>query len=194
MHIADGILPAVWCGAAHGASWGALYWLGRKVETEEVVRLGMLASAAFVVSLVHFPLGGTSVHLGLYGLIGILAGRRAFAVLFAALLFQAVLFQHGGLVTLGVNAWNMGLGALAAACIWRLGAGPEWVRAFLAGFVGLLLPAMLIAGEFALAGYGKGFAFVAMLSVGVAAAEGLLTVAAVRFLRAARPALLGVAR
>jgi len=104
MHIADGILPVAWCGAAHGVSWGALYWLGRKIETEEGVRLGVLASATFVVSLIHFPLGGTSVHLGLYGLAGILAGRRAFPVIFAALLFQTVLFQHGGLLSLGISA------------------------------------------------------------------------------------------
>ena len=120
MHIADGIVPNLWCGVAHGVSWTAVYWLGRKLESAEVVRLGMLASATFVISLIHFPLGGTSVHLGLYGLSGILAGRRAFPVIFAALLFQAVLFQHGGLLSLGLNALNMGTGALLAAALWKV--------------------------------------------------------------------------
>ncbi len=192
MHIADGIIPSTWCGAAHAAAWSAVYWLGRRIETEEVVRLGMLASASFAVSLVHFPLGGTSVHLGLYGLIGILAGRRAFPVIFAALLFQTVLFQHGGLVTLGLNALNMGLGALAAAALWRTGAGPESLRAFLCGFLGVLIPAVLIAAEFAAAGYGKGFFFMATLYLGAAAVEGVLTSIIVRFLHTARPAVLSV--
>jgi cobalt/nickel transport system permease protein len=190
MHIADGILPVAWCGAAHGVSWGALYWLGRKIETEEVVRLGMLASATFVVSLIHFPLGGTSVHLGLYGLAGILAGRRAFPVIFAALLFQTVLFQHGGLVALGMNAINLGAGALLAAAIWRTGVGPETLRAFACGFAGVMTPALLMAGEFSLSGYGKGFLYLAGLYVVVAAAEGVLTAGVVRFLRAARPGVL----
>jgi cobalt/nickel transport system permease protein len=190
MHIADGIIPNIWCGAAHGLSWTALYWLGRKIETEEVVRLGMLASASFVISLIHFPLGGTSVHLGLYGLIGILAGRRAFPVIFAALIFQTMLFQHGGLLSLGLNAANMGAGALLAGMVWRSGLGPERMRAFLCGFLGVLTPALLIAVEFSLTGYGKGFYFMAALYLGAAALEGALTMAAVAFLRGAKPALL----
>jgi cobalt/nickel transport system permease protein len=190
MHIADGIVPTAWCVAAHGVSWPALYWLGRRVETQEVVRLGMLASAAFAVSLVHFPLGGTSVHLGLYGLCGILAGRRAFAVIFAALIFQTMLFQHGGLLSLGLNAVNMGAGALLAAALWRSDVGPPALRAFACGFLGVLAPALLIAGEFWLAGYGKGFLFMSALYLGAAAIEGALTATVVAFLRGARPALL----
>ncbi len=193
MHIADGIIPNLWCGAAHGASWTAMYWLGRRVETEEVVRLGMLASACFVISLIHFPLGGTSVHLGLYGLAGILAGRRAFPVIFAALLFQTILFQHGGLVSLGLNALNMGTGALFAAALWRSDIGAEAVRAFLCGFAGVLIPALMIAVEFAFTGYGKGFYFMAALYTGAAVLEGILTMAIVGFLRRSRPAILGTA-
>ncbi|MBS1830847.1 MAG: cobalt transporter CbiM [Acidobacteria bacterium] len=190
MHIADGIIPNVWCGAAHGISWSALYWLGRRIETEEVVRLGMLASASFAISLIHFPLGATSVHLGLYGLAGILAGKRAFPVIFAALLFQTILFQHGGLVSLGLNATNMGTGALLAAAVWRTGLLPQRARAFLCGFLGVLTPALLIALEFSLTGYGKGFWFMAALYLGAATLEGLLTVAIVSFLQRTRPALL----
>lgn len=190
MHIADGIVPNLWCGVAHGVSWTAVYWLGRKLESQEVVRLGMLASATFAISLIHFPLGGTSVHLGLYGLNGILAGRRAFPVLFAALLFQAVLFQHGGLLSLGLNALNMGTGALLAAALWKTPVKPESLKAFVCGFLGILVPALLIASEFFLIGYGKGFLFIAVLYLGAAAIEGILTAAVVSFLHSARPALL----
>jgi cobalt/nickel transport system permease protein len=190
MHIADGVIPNAWCGAAHAISWTSVYWLGRRIEANEVVRLGMLASASFVVSLVHFPLGGTSVHLGLFGLIGILAGRRAFPVIFAALLFQTILFQHGGLIALGLNALNMGAGALIAGALWRTRLGPDTARAFLCGFVGVLAPALLIAVEFSLAGYGKGFFFMSALYLGAAAVEGVLTAMIVVFLRGARPALL----
>lgn len=192
MHIADGIIPNTWCVAAHAASWTAVYWLGKRLESEEVVRLGMLASATFAVSLVHFPLGGTSVHLGLYGLAGIVAGRRAFPVIFAALMFQTLLFQHGGLLTLGLNALNMGAGALLAAGLWRTRLGPDAARAFLCGFAGVLTPAALIAAEFYLAGYGKGFAYIATLYLAAAALEGVLTLGAVSFLKSVRPALLEV--
>ncbi len=188
MHIADGIMPNLWCGAAHGLAWASVYGFGRKVESFEIVRMGLLASATFAVSLVHFPLGGTSVHLGLYGLTGILLGVRAFPVIFAALLFQTLLFQHGGLLSLGMNALNMGAGALVAAAIWRSPwKGMELPKAFVCGFVGILVPALLLATEFSFVGYGKGFYFIATLYAIAGALEGALTVAAVSFLKRAKP-------
>jgi cobalt/nickel transport system permease protein len=190
MHIADGILPPVWCVAGHAVSLGAVAWLGRRVEPWEVARMGMLSAASFVVSMIHFPLLGTSVHLGLFGLTGILLGGRAFPVIFTTLLFQALLFQHGGLLSLGVNALNMGLGALAASLIWKAPALPDVVRGAGAGFVGTYLPALLMVGEFQAAGYGKGFAAIAAVYLAVAAIEGALTATAVTFVRQAKPALL----
>ncbi len=190
MHIADGIMPAGWCAAAHVAGWTGVYALGRGVEAGEIVRMGMLASATFVVSLIHFPLGGTSIHLGLFGLTGILLGRRAFPVLFATLLFQALLFQHGGFLSLGLNAVNMGAGCLCAAGIWMMSRLAEPLRAFFCGFLGVMLPALLMAAEFTLADYGRGFYFVAGLYLAVAAAEGVITTAIVSFFRRVKPAIL----
>lgn len=152
--------------------------------------MGLLASAAFVSSLVQLPVAGVSVHLGLFGLLGVLLGRRAFPVVFAALLFQALLFQHGGLLSLGINALNMGAGALAGWAVWKAEGISEGARGFGAGFCGALLPALLMAAEFSAAGYGRGFYFIAGLYAAVAAAEGLVTMAAVVFLRRTRPEIL----
>src|SRR5687767_3126704 len=190
MHIADGVLPASWCLAGHGLAWAAVWGLGRRSDPSEVVRMGFLASATFVVSLIHFPLAGTSIHLGLFGLSGILLGRRAFPVIFATLLFHSLLFQHGGLLSLGMNAVNMGAGGLLAAGLWSAARVPEPLRAFLSGFVGILLPAVLMAAEFSLADYGKGFYYIAGLYLAVAAIEGLVTAAIVAFLRRAKPGVL----
>lgn len=190
MHIADGILPASACIAAQAVAWAGVYISGRKLEPAEVSRMGLLASAAFVSSLVQMPVAGVSVHLGLFGLLGLLLGRRAFPVVFAALLFQTLLFQHGGLLSLGVNALNMGSGALIGWGVWRLGGVSESARAFGAGFLGAMLPAILMAAEFAAAGYGRGFYFVAGLYAAVAAVEGLVTMAAVVFFRRTRPEIL----
>ena len=152
--------------------------------------MGLLASATFAISLVHFPLGPASVHLGLYGLTGILLGWRAFPVVFAALLLQTLLFQHGGLLALGINALNMGGGALLAAWLWRILPGPAAARAFVCGFAGIAVPALALAAEFSLAGYGKGFYYIATLYLGAAALEGVLTALIAGFLEQARPALL----
>ena len=117
-------------------------------------------------------------------------GGRAFPVIYTTLLFQALLFQHGGLLALGMNAMNMGLGALAAMLLWRAPGLPEVVRGGLAGFAGTYLPALLLVAEFEAAGYGKGFAAIAAVYLAVAVIEGALTATAVTFVRQAKPALL----
>jgi cobalt/nickel transport system permease protein len=194
MHIADGILPATWCAIGHGVALAGIYITGRKVDPDEVVRMGLLSSAAFVVSLIHFPLGGTSVHLGLFGLMGILLGKRALPVLYATLLFQSLAFQHGGLLTLGLNTLNMAAGALIAAAIWSIPGVNESLKAFAGGFVGIMIPALLIAAQFEGAGYGKGIYFIGAVYLAAAAIEACLTVAVLSLLRRVKPAVLTGAR
>ena len=194
MHVADGILSTEISVGAYAVSMAAVYALGRRIEPEEVTRMGLLSAASFVVSLIHFPLAGTSVHLGLFGLIGILLGRRAFPVIFATLLFQTLLFQHGGLLSLGVNAVNMGAGALLAWGIWLLPGLPQGAKAFAAGFVGVMAPALLMAFEFSLSGYGRGFYYLMAIYLVVAAVEAALTMAAVAYFRRVKPGILALSQ
>ena len=114
MHISDGIIDTNICIAANVAALGLVWIGGRKTPQEDVPKMGMTAAALFVASLIHFPIAGTSLHLGLFGVAAIILGRRAFPAVFAALLFQSLIIQHGGLITLGVNAINMGAGAFFA--------------------------------------------------------------------------------
>jgi cobalt/nickel transport system permease protein len=190
MHIADGIMAAEICVAADAVSAGALYAFGRKTRPEEVPRMGFVATAIFAASLIHIPLAGTSVHLSLIGLAGILLGLRSFPVIFTALLFQSLIFQHGGLISIGLNTINMGAGALLAWGIWRWRAIPEGLRAFTAGFCGILLPALLMATEFELTGYGRGAFYILAVYAVVAALEGGLTLTIVSFFRTVKPELL----
>lgn len=152
----------------------------------------MLTAAAFLASVVHFPVAGMSMHFGLYGLLGVLLGKRSFGVVAAALILQTLLLQHGGIVSIGVNVMNMGLGAIAAWGVWSLSGLPLRVRSFAAGFIGAMLPAVLVALEFYLADYGKGFFAVTTLYAVVAIAEGTLTVALVESFRRLKPEALAV--
>jgi len=190
VHIADGIFPLPAAAAADALALGAVSLLARRIETAEIPKTGLMASALFLASLLHFPLAGTSVHLGLFGLAGILLGLRALPAVFVALLLQALLFQHGGLLALGMNTINMGGGALAAWFIWRTRGLPETFRAFGAGFAGILVPASLMSLEFLLVGYGKRILFLIAVYAAAAALEGALTVSAVAFLRKTEPSLL----
>ena len=183
MHIADGIISTEIAIAADVISIGALYAFGKKTETDDIPKMGMMAAALFVASLIHFPVAGTSVHLGLFGLAGILLGLRSFPVVFVALLFQSLIFQHGGILSTGLNALNMGAGAIAAYLLWRVAGIPEFVRAFTAGFLGIMVPALFMAVEFNMSGYGRGIFYLLYVYVIVAAVEGLLTLTIVKFFR-----------
>lgn len=183
MHIADGIIDVRVCIAAHAVSLGLIYLSSRKVEAEEIPKMGIVGAAMFVVSLIHIPLAGTSIHPGLFGIAGIILGKRAFPVIFTVLLFQSLIFQHGGIITLGVNALNMGAGAYAACLLWRQKYLPEFIRALLAGFVGVLIPALLMGIEFRLTGYGKGIFVIFSIYLLAAGLEAFISLIIVKFFR-----------
>lgn len=193
MHVADGVLPTNLCLAAAGLAGVGVYALSRGIRPEEAPRIGMLAAAAFLASVVHFPVAGVSMHFGLYGLLGVLLGKRSFAVVAAALVLQTLLLQHGGIVSIGVNVMNMGVGALAAWGVWSLSVLPVRVRSFAAGSVGVMLPAVMMASEFYMADYGKGFFAITALYAVVAIAEGALTMALVDCFKRLKPEALATA-
>ncbi len=190
MHISDGIIDINVCIAAGAVSIGLVYLSGRNTSVEEIPRMGMMGAALFVASLIHFPLAGTSMHLGLFGIAGIILGKRSFPPVFAALLFQSLIFQHGGLVTLGVNSINMGAGAFAAWLIWKSAFMNENIRALLAGFLGIIIPVLLMAVEFRLSGYGRGIVYLFSVYLLAAGIESIITLGAVRFIRKVKPGLL----
>lgn len=183
MHIADGIIDTRICLAAQAASLGLVYLTGRRAEADEIPKMGITGAALFVVSLIQIPFAGTSLHPGLFGLAGIILGKRAFPVIFTVLLFQSLIFQHGGLLTSGVNAVNMGAGAFLATLVWNQKLVPEAVRALLAGFLGVFIPAFLLSVEFKLTGYGKGIFAIMSVYVVSALIESVITLTVVKFFR-----------
>jgi cobalt/nickel transport system permease protein len=190
MHISDGIISTPVCIAAHAASAAVIYFSGKSVSSEEIPRMGMTGAALFVVSLIQFPIGGASIHLGLFGLAGIILGNKSFPVVFTVLLIQSLIFQYGGLLTLGVNAINMGCGAWLAWIIWKYIPVSFSVRAFLAGISGILIPALLMAVEFRFSGYGSGIFVLFMAYLITALIEGGITFAAVNFFHKVKPDIL----
>ncbi len=190
MHISDGIINTPVCLAAHAVAAVAIYVSGKSASSEEIPRMGMTGAALFVVSLLQFPIAGASIHLGLFGLAGIILGRRSFPVVFTVLLIQSLIFQYGGLLTLGINAINMGSGAFLAWLIWRYVPISVFGRAFIAGISGILVPAILMAIEFRLSGYGSGIYILLLIYLVTALIEGGITFVAVNFFRKVKPDIL----
>lgn len=201
MHIAEGVLsPAVLAGGAVLALAGTALGL-RKLEYDRLVAVGILSAAFFVASLIHVPVGLSSAHLVLNGLVGVLLGWAAFPSILVALLLQALLFQFGGITILGVNVFTMGFAAVISWYVFRaicyLCPGMKGVRvaAFMGGALGVALAAVLTA--LALAFTDEGFWLAARLlllaHLPVMLVEGLVTMFTVSFIMRVRPELLGMA-
>ncbi len=124
VHISDGVLsPEIWI-TGYVATAIILFFTLRRMNVEDVPRVSIVTSAFFVASLIHVPIGPTSTHLILNGLVGILLGYSSYPAIFIGLLLQALLFQHGGITTLGINTLDMGLPALISYQIFRLKSNP----------------------------------------------------------------------
>ena len=112
MHISEGILsgPVLISGVVLAAAGTAIGL--KKLDYERIPRAAILSAAFFVASLIHVPIGPSSVHLILNGIIGLILGWGAFPVILVALVLQAVFFQFGGITTLGVNTMIMAFPAI----------------------------------------------------------------------------------
>jgi len=197
LHIAEGILSApvlVAGGILTAGGVAAGLWTMRE---EQIPRVAVLSSAFFVASLIHVPVGPSSAHLVLNGLTGLILGWAAFPAVLVALFLQAILFQFGGLTTLGVNTVNMALPALACYYLFHRGVGSRhrslamW-SGFFAGAGTIALTCIMNA--LALRSAGREFTVIAQAVVAahvpVMIIEGLVTSFVVLFLRKVRPEVL----
>lgn len=119
MHISDGVLNAPVLIGGFAATVALAVATMRNMDLEEIPKISVITSVFFVSSLIHVPIGPTSVHLILNGLAGIVLGWRAFPAILIGLILQAILFGHGGVTVIGVNTLMMGGGGLIAYILWR---------------------------------------------------------------------------
>ena len=199
MHIVDGALSApVLAGGAALAVAGVAYGL-RRMDYDRLPQVGVLSAAFFVASYIHLPLGFSSVHLILNGLIGLALGWAAFPALLVALILQAVFFGFGGLLVLGVNTFNIALPAVLMFYLCRHGianASPR-ISALWGAFGGagaVALTTVMVAGSLALSGDAFWLAAQATLlaHIPVMLVEGFVTGAAVLLLRQVKPEFLNI--
>jgi len=204
MHLPDGIVPIEFALAGYGASAAMAALALSRIKAlpdpdAEIPRVAMLTTVFFAASLVAIPVPPTSVHLMLAGLMGVMLGWFAVPAILVGLFLQAVLFGHGGITTLGLNGVILGLPALMAFGIWRIGAR-RWpdIAGFVAGS-GAVMAALAIFSAIVLAGLPVTLdASAERVALGVfllahlplAVAEGVVVMALLRVLRRVEPRLL----
>jgi len=197
MHISEGALATpVLAGGAVLAAAGLAVGL-KRLRPEQTAPSAMVAAIFFLASLVHVPLGPTNAHLTLNGLVGLVLGWGAVPAIFVALSLQALLFQFGGLTTLGVNTVIMAAPAVICALAFRpclASPHPRLISlgAFLTGSCAMGLSGLLMAACLALSG--EAFLPLAALALlghlPLMLVEGVISLAAVNFLHKVKPEVL----
>lgn len=209
MHIMEGYLPAGW----------AIFWwlvalpfmvLGVRSLTritqanpELKLLLALAGAFTFVLSALKLPsVTGSCSHPTGTGLGAVLFGPLAMSVLGTlVLLFQALLLAHGGLTTLGANAFSMAIaGPFVAYWIYHLLiklTGKQKIAIFLATALANLLTYIVTSVQLALAFPAPVGGFIASLTkfagifaitqAPLAISEGLLTVLVWNWLQSYSP-------
>ena len=196
MHISEGVVswPILLSGAGLAAVGTAVGL--KKLDYDRIAQAGILSASFFVASLVHVPIGPSSVHLILNGLVGLLLGWAAVPAIVVALILQAVLFQYGGITTLGVNTVIMAGPAIVCYLLFAplMSKKPQivFLAAFAVGFFSVLLGGILVG--LALMFTEKNFFQVAALVVAahipIMIIEGFVTAFCVSFLKKVQPSLI----
>jgi len=147
MHISEGVLSAGVIATSTVVLAPLIINSIRKLHPDDVSKVALLSALFFVVSTIHLPLGVTSVHFMLLGIIGIMLGWHSFTALLIALLLQAMLIGFGGISSLSANTLNTGIGALTGFYLFKLLKDrlPTIVVSFLVGFVPILVASVGIA-------------------------------------------------
>lgn len=196
MHISEGVLsaPILLSGAALSAA-GVTVGL-KKMKDQDLPKTAVVSSALFVASLIHVPLGPTSVHLILNGIAGIVLGWQIFPAILISLFLQSILFQFGGITALGVNIVNIAFPGIIAYYLFnsvskesKLGLG---TLSFISGAAAVFSTAVMVA--ISLMFTDQAFIEIAKLAVGahlpVMIIEGIITVFVVFSIKKIKPQIL----
>ncbi len=152
MHISDGGLSTVVCAAGYAAAVTGIAYAMKGTKEEDIPKISLMAGTFFAISLIMVPIPPSSVHPLMCGLIGIILGKKSPLAFFPALLLQALLFQHGGITTLGANTLMLSVSSMLSSFIfYKWKSNNVLLKGMVIGalsvvFVVLVLSCLLYAG------------------------------------------------
>ena len=178
--------------------------VNRELNERMVPMMGVMAAFIFAAQMLNFPvIGGTSGHLVGGALAAIILGPWAAVLVMTSVVgLQALLFQDGGLLVLGLTIVNVGvLSCLTGYAVFWLGRrlGDRFAvtaaAAFAAAWISVEVSAVALVLQLAASGTTElSVALAAMVGVHalIGVGEGLVTVGALSFIRTARKDLLHI--
>lgn len=161
MHIPDGYLSPQTYVPLYGASvafWSvALNKIKKELSVKHIPYLAMASAFSFLIMMFNVPIpGGTTGHAVGGGIIAILLGPwTAVIAVSVVLIIQAIVFGDGGITAIGANCFNMAV-VLPFVSYWgfklirgnAVGGARLSLAAFLSGYVGLSIAAIVTGFEF----------------------------------------------
>jgi cobalt/nickel transport system permease protein len=161
MHIPDGYLSPQTYIPLYAAFAGFLAAALRKVKktlsAKNIPYLGMASAFSFLIMMFNIPIpGGTTGHAVGASIVALVLGPwTAVVAISVALIIQAFLFGDGGITAIGANCFNMAVVMpFASILIFKLVRGKSsggwrvYLAAFLSGYIGLVIAAIVTAVEF----------------------------------------------
>ncbi|MGQ4871299.1 MAG: energy-coupling factor ABC transporter permease [Candidatus Thorarchaeota archaeon] len=113
MHVPDGVVPLVLQILMYAISLTALYVAVRRVNKrlseKTVPYVGVLAAVVFAAQFVNFPVPPSSGHLVGSTMVAVMLGPWAGILVIALVLFVQAMYGDGGILTYGLNLFNMGV-------------------------------------------------------------------------------------
>lgn len=196
MHISEGVISAPVILTAAGLTAAGTAFGLKKLDYDRIAQVGILSATFFVASLVHVPIGPSSVHLLMNGIVGLLLGWAAFPAILVGLALQAMFFQFGGITVLGVNTLNVA--GPAVICYYIFGRFVQkqtsiaMVAAFVCGMLSVFLTSIMVGLSllFTEESFFEVASLVVAAHVPVMIIEGFVTAFCIAFLRKVQPAAL----
>lgn len=161
MHIPDNYLSPSTCavmGVAMVPVWKrTVTKVKNELSKKKMPLLGVCAAFSFLIMMFNVPApGGTTAHAVGAALIAIILGPYAACIAVTiALLIQALFFGDGGILAFGANTFNMAfVMPFAAHYVFNSikrkikSEKGEYVAAFIAGYISLIMAALCAAIEF----------------------------------------------
>lgn len=145
MHISDGVLNTPVAVGTTAITAITLAYAVKGMKEEEIPKTSLMAGAFFAVALISIPIGPSTIHPLFSGLMGVMLGRRAPLAIFVGLLLQAVLFQHGGLTSLGANTLMLSVPALLSYKLYhRMANSSVFIRGAIVGGLSVAITVVLL--------------------------------------------------
>ncbi|MCL2688013.1 MAG: cobalt transporter CbiM [Methanobrevibacter sp.] len=162
MHIPDGLIPLWQCAIYYIIiiiiGYFAVKWAKNNLKEKQIPLLAVLAAGIFAIQALNIPTPlGASGHMVGAALVAILLGSpfAGFLVLTVVLIIQGLVFGDGGITALGINIFNMGVLASFIG-FYSFKGLKSYIKdipsVFVASFLSLLIPALVIAIQLWFAG------------------------------------------